>query len=418
MRRGSLPAARAAAAALAVCAAVACGKKGPPLAPLRPVPAAVTDMAARRAGNEVRFTFTVPAQNVDASRPVSLDRLEVYAVTVAPEATVPANRDLLDAKYLVGTIPVRPIEEEQAGGQKDAAARSEPAAPQPEKKDPRPGPGEPATFVEELNEARLKPQVLATAPAAGPAPATTTEVAAAWAASIARLQEAPVTSRVYVIRGVSRQGRPGQPSARVTVPVAELLPPPTDVTATATESKVTLSWTPPSLADPLSALSAAPVFNVYAVSSATPLNPKPLPGTTFDREGVVLGKEECFVVRTAVTRDNLTIESPASVPACVTAADTFAPAAPKGLSIVANPGAISLIWDANTESDLAGYIVLRGEVPGDKLQAITAAPIRETTYRDATAVPGVRYVYAIVAVDRAVPPNTSPQSARVEETAR
>jgi hypothetical protein len=30
----------------------------------------------------------------------------------------------------------------------------------------------------------------------------------------------------------------------------------------------------------------------------------------------------------------------------------------------------------------------------------------------------VRYVYAIVAVDRATPPNTSAQSNRVEETAR
>ena len=97
---------------------------------------------------------------------------------------------------------------------------------------------------------------------------------------------------------------------------------------------------------------------------------------------------------------------------------TLVAAAPKGLSGVANVGAISLIWDANTESDLAGYIVLRGEVPGDKLEAITPAPIRETTFTDKTVVPGTRYVYAIVAVDRATPANTSPQSARVEETAR
>ena len=79
---------------------------------------------------------------------------------------------------------------------------------------------------------------------------------------------------------------------------------------------------------------------------------------------------------------------------------------------------INLIWDANSEGDLAGYIVLRGEVPGDKLEPITVGPIRETTFVDKTATPGVRYVYVIVAVDRATPANTSPQSARVEETAR
>jgi fibronectin type 3 domain-containing protein len=49
---------------------------------------------------------------------------------------------------------------------------------------------------------------------------------------------------------------------------------------------------------------------------------------------------------------------------------------------------------------------------------VTAAPITETTYRDTTAVPGVRYVYAVVAVDNATPPNRSAPSNRVEESAR
>jgi len=413
VRRGSLPCLRAAAAALAVSALVACGKKGPPLPPLRPVPGPVTELAARRAGTEVRFTFKVPAQNVDASRPVSLDRVEVFAVTVGPEAEVPPNRTLLLPKYLVATIPVRPVEEE---GQATPAPK--PGAPVPAtKEDSRPAPGDLTTFVEELNEARLKPQVLPTPAPAAVAP-TTTAVASAWAATVGRLKEAPVATRVYVIRGVSRQGRPGQPSERVSVPVMEVLPPPTGVTVAVAESQVTLSWSPPAVADPLAALGAPPVYNVYGGTSPTPLNPSPLPLTTFDRAGATFGTEECFVVRTVVTRGNLSIESPASAPACVTATDTFPPTAPKGLSAVANLGAINLIWDANTESDLAGYIVLRGEVPGDKLQAITAAPIRETTYVDATAKPGTRYVYVIVAVDRATPANTSPQSARVEETAR
>jgi fibronectin type 3 domain-containing protein len=47
-----------------------------------------------------------------------------------------------------------------------------------------------------------------------------------------------------------------------------------------------------------------------------------------------------------------------------------------------------------------------------------ADPIRETTYRDTTVQPGVRYVYAIVAVDTATPRNQSPESTRVEEGAR
>ena len=79
---------------------------------------------------------------------------------------------------------------------------------------------------------------------------------------------------------------------------------------------------------------------------------------------------------------------------------------------------MNLIWDANTEADLGGYLVLRGEAPGDTLQPLTPQPIHETSFRDTTARPGVRYSYAIVAVDRATPPNRSALSAKVEETAR
>jgi hypothetical protein len=41
-----------------------------------------------------------------------------------------------------------------------------------------------------------------------------------------------------------------------------------------------------------------------------------------------------------------------------------------------------------------------------------------TSYRDETVRVGTRYVYAVIAVDRAVPANVSPQSNRAEETAR
>ena len=130
------------------------------------------------------------------------------------------------------------------------------------------------------------------------------------------------------------------------------------------------------------------------------------------------GTRECFVIRSVTTGGAVAVESGPSEPACVTPVDTFPPAAPKGLQAVSGAGDINLSWDANTESDLAGYLVLRGDASGTALQAITPAPIAETRYRDAAVTQGARYVYAVVAVDRAKPANTSPQSARVDETAR
>jgi hypothetical protein len=64
-------------------------------------------------------------------------------------------------------------------------------------------------------------------------------------------------------------------------------------------------------------------------------------------------------------------------------------------------------------------VVLRGEVPGDTLLPLTPRPLAEARYRDTAVTPGVRYVYAVVAVDNRFPvPNMSAASTPVEETAR
>jgi hypothetical protein len=236
------------------------------------------------------------------------------------------------------------------------------------------------------------------------------------------------------------------------VPLIALPPAPKNVKADYSETAVRLTWeappppppsttpaavTPapsaPATAPPAASATAPPAtvpalppppaftFNVYSGSAEdhgaapVPINPAPLTEPSFEHPGAPAGKEQCFTVRTVFAG---ILESDPTSPVCITPRDVFPPKAPKGLSAVAGTGMINLIWDANTDSDLAGYVVLRGEAPGDTLQPLTPAPIQETTYRDATVKPGVRYVYAIVAVDRATPPNRSPLSNKVEETAR
>ena len=123
-------------------------------------------------------------------------------------------------------------------------------------------------------------------------------------------------------------------------------------------------------------------------------------------------------MRSVATVGTAPIESDPTDPICVIPRDTFPPAAPTNLATVPGNGAINLIWNANTEPDLAGYLVLRGDAPGDTLQPLTPQPIRETTYRDTTVKSGVTYVYVVVAVDKATPPNRSAPSNRAQETAR
>jgi hypothetical protein len=150
--------------------------------------------------------------------------------------------------------------------------------------------------------------------------------------------------------------------------------------------------------------------------------PLPVEGTAWGTTMPGFGVEQCLFVRAVLMYGNARLLSEPSEVVCVTPVDTFPPAAPKGLVAVGSEGGVSLIWEPNTDADLGGYQVLRGEIgPGGAagpLAAVTGEPIRETTYRDTTARPGVRYVYAVVAVDTASPRNVSPESNRVEEGAR
>jgi hypothetical protein len=400
--------------------AVACGQKGPPLAPLNLVPAAPANVSAKRVAGDVDIRFEVPSKNANGPGAVALDRIEVYAATVAPGAARPANRFLLTGKYRVGTVPIKPppVEGEEPAPNADA--------------DKRPSAGDRATFVETLTEDKLRP--VFTTPEAKPASAAgdavaraaavigvaigsavagaAAEPAAARVPPVAPVKEPPAYAvRVYAIRGLTKGGRPGPAAARVELPLVATPPVPPALAATSTETAIVLTWLPP-------VAEGSVAFNVYKVGVSEPMNTAPVTEAKYERSGVEFGTEECFVLRSVQKVAGIDLESDLSPPSCITPRDTFPPAVPKGLTAVAGTGTMNLSWDANTEADLAGYLVLRGEAPGDTLQPLTAAPITGTSYEDKTATPGVRYMYAIIAVDKASPPNRSGESLRVEETAR
>jgi len=400
--------------------AVACGQKGPPLAPLHLVPAAPANVSAKRVAGDVDIRFDVPSKNANGPGALALDRIEVYAATVAPGAAPPANRYLLSDKYRVGTVPIKPPPVEGEEPPPNAEA------------DKRPSAGERTAFVETLTEDKLRPVFTTpeTKPASAAGEAVTRaatvvgvaigaalagaagESAAARVPPLGPEKEPPKYAvRVYAIRGLTKGGRPGPAATRVELPLVAPPPVPFAPAASSTETAIELTWLPP-------VAEGSVAFNVYKAGGSDPINTAPVSEGKYERSGLEFGKEECFVVRSVQKVAGIDLESDLSPPVCITPRDTFPPAVPKGLSAVAGTGTMNLSWDANTEADLAGYLVLRGEAPGDTLQPLTPAPIAGTSYEDKTVTPGVRYVYAIVAVDKASPPNRSAPSSRVEETAR
>jgi hypothetical protein len=442
-----------AAALVAVAAAVpACGKKGPPLAPLVRLPAAVDVVSARRLDNTVYLQFVVPDRNQDHSTPGDVARVDVFGYTGTPDS----DADIVKYGTLVASVPVRrppPPDQEREPKNAAGSAGRERSAPSAE---PGIDQGAMATVTETLTPAAVKPVVK---PARkGLAPASPWDMGPLPAV---RVDEVP--ARFYIAVAVNHKNHRGTLSRRVGVPVIGPPPPPVGLELAYSATQITLGWTPPSGAPAAGSRDRAPgseggvrllvprrsslfahpgwSYNVYEVSPAPPadagrpvafaggtgsgvhgapqpLNPKPLERPEFADGRLEFGTERCYAVRTVMTFGALQQESPLSAPACITPRDIFPPASPRGLTAVAGPGAISLIWEPNAEADLGGYLVLRGEVPGVTLQPITRDPIQETTFNDTTVKPGVRYVYAIVALDKATPPNVSAQSNRVEETAR
>lgn len=103
----------------------------------------------------------------------------------------------------------------------------------------------------------------------------------------------------------------------------------------------------------------------------------------------------------------------------VDAKDVFPPSVPRELAAVADaePAAmdrsIDLSWEPSPEADTAGYIVFR-RVAGGAWQRISGAKlVTAPAWSDKTAQPGVRYEYAVAAVDR--DGNQSTRSSTVTE---
>ena len=463
--------------ALTLAFVAACGKKGPPLAPLSNRPRAPEAVSARRQGDQVLVRFTVPRANQSGVQPANIERVDVYALT-GPK--LPAAR-FVEHATLIGSVAVRrppPPEGEEdtapAAAPGDAAALDQ---------------GAQGVVTEALTPAAFEPVVVEEVEEAAkrearrrqrlPASIVLRRTPLAAPEIGVPLEPSPV--RYYSAVGVNRSGRRGTPSAPVAVPLEPAPPPaPSQPSAEVRERAVELTWDRPaglrggrpaqdrSEGDPaavtkpqaaedetadsiederpaagsrdLTSRSLLPWpsvtsgYNVYVVpaggaepvkvsphaASSLPelLNPRPLPSPTYSDTRVEFGSRRCYVVRSVQTTGTTSAESEASPPVCVEVVDVFPPGPPKSLAAVAAESSINLIWEANSEPDLGGYLVLRSDQPEGPLQPVGTEPIRETTWRDTTVKSGVRYRYAVVALDNASPANRSEPSNVVEVSAR
>ena len=390
-----------------------CGRKGPPLPPFVRTPIAPGDLSAARRGDSVDLTFVVPASNTDQTRPANIERIDIYALTHTDRVT---DLDVITQGERIASVDVKA----------------------PRDPDRTIDPDEPASDLQPLVGAGLEQgastdvfeELELTAPASHVA-----------GESNRPLDGRPLTgpscqvpTRTYLAVGISTQRRRGQFSRQASVPLVTApasLPQPS---VKYNESGVTVSWqaggVAPAAGEPAGALlesrpigcsSPAVAYHVYEIAATPPqretrLTEQPLAAPPFVDPRIAWGTERCYTVRAVHSIGPLSVESGPAPPVCQRLTDTFAPAAPKGLVAVASEGAINLIWDANADKDLAGYLVLRAPASTGQFSPVTEEPVHDTTFTDKVQ-PGVPFVYAIVAVDtngnRSAPSGESPaESAR------
>lgn len=429
-------------------AAAGCGKKGPPLAPIVRVPAGVGAVEARRLGDEVYLTLTVPNQNIDSTMPADLTRVEVYGIT----AEQPVRTTYIEGGALVAVIPVAPAPPV------DRRGRPLPMVPSVDDAT-KASQGAVVTVREALDPGDLVAVVQR--PRATRPPARGAQAA---------VEPQGQLRRFYMAVAFGPRDRPSPPGPIAALPLGPLPEPPGNLEASYTAEAIALRWEPSGgligfLLDRALPAEQVPVdggglpivgtgatagagplpidlppgptrYNVYremapdpgALPAAprgdwesavpAPVNAAPLDVLTFSDPVVLDERQRCYRVHPVRGSAPGSVEG-RGARICVTPIDILPPAAPTGLSAAAVDGTIELIWDPVADADVAGYLVLRG-APGDAvLTPLTEQPMAAARFVDRAIQRGRSYVYAVVAVDDRLPlGNLSPESSRVQETAR
>ncbi len=363
-------------------------------------------LSAARRGSTIELGLAVPNANTDGSRPANLRRIDIYAINGSASGMTDA--DIMKRGTKVASVAVKAPRDPNA-----AAEQDEPT----EDAEPAVGEGLDQGATSAVSEA-ITSSLLEPVPSSDRRSESRFDAAPPLAGSLAS-----TGVRTYIGVGIDTRGNPGQFSKRVSVPLQLAPSPPPPIVITYDEKKIVITWKPVAAAvsdeHVLPSRTFGPLFpevmyNLYDAMTGQRLNDKPIRENGYEDARMTWGSNRCYIVRSVAIVANLPVESEPTGPTCEMLIDRFAPAPPKGLNAVAAEGAINLIWEPNSEPDLAGYYVLRG-IGDEPLQRITPQPVSEASFFD-NVQRGLRFTYAVQAVDKAG--NVSQPSNRVEETAR
>ncbi|HEX3528811.1 MAG TPA: hypothetical protein VH988_17255 [Thermoanaerobaculia bacterium] len=366
------------AAALATLASLGCGKQGPPLPPLRSVPAPTRDLVLRQQGTNVLFELTYPKTSASGQALDGIKAVEVYeAVQPAPATGKPQPLEVkvfspiakkvfqvTDADVGASTFGDRLIFSMPlpAGAMTPVAPPAPKTPPKPPAKPPAPG---------------TMPPTPATPPAA-PAPPPEPRPAA----------------RFYAVRTISKNGEKSDFSNQVSLIPKNPPPGPDQVSTTARPDGVLVEWSP---------VPGALGYAVYRRNAqekghGQPVHPAGASEKSWLDNTAHFGQSYIYSVTSFNDRDPF-IESAFASEREIHYLDRFPPPPPTELVGLGETGRIRLVWRASEADDLAGYIVYR-RGPQGEFKRITAQALTAAEYVDTDVKAGETYSYRVTAIDQ------------------
>lgn len=354
-------------------AAVACGKRGDPLPPLRRSPLPVADLRLAQRGDQLVITFTTPRTTVSGAKLGLMDVDLVHRLGAGPfdEQAVRKTVKAAPGEALEERLPLPPpgtLVRYKAIVRTDGQ-RSPEAAPPPFAAVAPPEP--PKNVVAEVVATGLR---LRFTPAPLPTPSPSPSPAATDTPSPAPT-EAPTPTASPA------------PAVPATTPAADASPSP----APAVAPTPTPAPTPPTAG---THVYRRPADGAYGA----PLTTDPIADAVYEDTTAALEARVCYELRTVVSTSPL-VESAATGEVCLVRRDIVPPSAPRGLTALEREGGIDLEWSAVSDADVVAYRVYRTASGGTPQRV---AEVAEPRYRDEALPAAARVlVYQVAAVDKA-----------------